>query len=210
MKIENIKNLIMSKNLNIPGYLLSNYKELNLTFKELVFLSIVISELDNFLFDAPYLAKRLDLEVPEVMEIISSLCDKKLIEIKIEKIEGKSCEVINLDTIFSKLMLETIEEEPETDNSEIYNTIEKELGRTLSPIEYETIGEWLSRGISDELIKEALKEAVLNGVTSLKYIDKILAEWTRKGYKNRKDVKTKNKKTKETEIFDIDWLDLDE
>ena len=210
MQTENIKKLVMSKSLNIPGYLLENYKTLNLDFKELVFLSVVLNELDNFLFDAPYLAERLGLEVPQVMEIISSLCDKKLIEIKVEKIGNKSLEVINLDTIFSKLLLENIEEIEEPKESEIYSVIEKELGRTLSPIEYETIGEWLSGGISEELIKEALKEAVLNGVSSLKYIDKILAEWTRKGYKTKSDVKKKNKKETKTEIYDIDWLDLDE
>lgn len=210
MKTEKIKGLLTDKSLTIPGFLLSNYKTFNLDFKELVFLSVVLSELDNFLFDAPYIAKRLGLEVFEVMEIISSLCDKKLIEIKVEKIDGKSSEIISLDAIFSKILLDKLEEIEEPNVSEIYTIIEKELGRTLSPIEYETISEWISGGISEELIHEALKEAVLNGVSSLKYIDKILSEWTRKGYKTKNDVKKKNKKQKETEIFDIDWLDLDE
>jgi len=44
------------------------------------------------------------------------------------------------------------------------------------------------------LIKEALKEAVLNGVNNLKYIDKILYEWCKKGYKKAQDVHKKTKK----------------
>ena len=94
--------------------------------------------------------------------------------------------------------------------SKIYNIIEAELGRTLSPIEYETIGEWLESNISEELIKEALKEAVLNGVGNLKYIDKILHEWTKKGYKKASDIK-KRKKYEEIQedLFDYDWLDED-
>lgn len=206
MKTDSIKELLKEKDLIIPGYLLKNYDKFKLSFKELIFLGIIITETDNYLFDALYLSERLNIEVPEVMEIISSLCDKKLIEIEIKTINGKKCEVFNLDTIYSKLILDSVEEEEE-ESSEIYTIIETELGRTLSPIEYETIGEWLNGGISEELIKGALKEAVLNGVSNLKYIDKILHEWVKKGYKTLNDVKKKNKKTKDTDIFEYDWLD---
>ena len=206
MKTDNIKSLLKQKDLIIPGYLLKNSKELKLTFKELVFLSIVINESDDYLFDAPYLSSRLNLKVTEVMEIVASLSDKKLIEIKVEKVNNEMKEVINIDTIYSKLLLESIEEE-DNSNSKIYTIMEQELGRTLSPIEYETIGEWLNSGISEELIKGALKEAVLNGVSNLKYIDKILHEWTKKGYKTLADVKKKAKKASEEDIFEYDWLD---
>ena len=43
------------------------------------------------------------------------------------------------------------------DNSNIYDVIEKEFGRCLSPIEYETIKGWLDSNISEDLIKEALR-----------------------------------------------------
>ena len=91
---------------------------------------------------------------------------------------------------------------------EIYTVIETELGRTLSPIEYETISGWLSANIGEDLIKEALKEAVLNGVGNLKYIDKILYDWTKKGYKKASDVKRKKRSIDENvELFEYDWLD---
>ena len=207
MKTDNFKDLLREKDLIIPGYLLKNYDIFKLSFKELIFLSVVL-ENNTSLFDALYISKRLNIEVPEVMEIVSSLCDKKLIEINVKKIDGKMQEVINLEAIYSKLILDNIEEEETSD--EIYTIIETELGRTLSPIEYETIGEWVNGGISEELIKEALKEAVLNGVSNLKYIDKILHEWTRKGYKKASDVKKKNKKEKDSDIFEYDWLDNNE
>ncbi len=41
-------------------------------------------------------------------------------------------------------------------------------------MEYEIIGAWVEKGFKEQLILEALKEAVYNGVTSLRYIDKIL------------------------------------
>lgn len=208
MKLDSIKELLKERDLIIPGYLLSNYKKLNLDFKELLFLGVVINESSDNLFNAPFISERLNLDIPEVMQIISSLCDKKLIEIEVKKINNKMQEVINVDTIYSKLLLDTNEEEE--NDSEIYNIIEQELGRTLSPIEYETIGEWLNGGISEDLIKGALKEAVLNGVSNLKYIDKILHEWIKKGYTKASDAKKKKKKEVDSNIFEYDWLDSNE
>ena len=104
----------------------------------------------------------------------------------------------------SLLVDKKVEEQEEKDTSDIYSNIEKEFGRTLSPIEYETIKHWLDSNISEEMIKDALKEAVLNGVNNLKYIDKILFEWKKKGYK-----KVNNKKEDESLVSlpDYNWLD---
>ena len=44
-------------------------------------------------------------------------------------------------------------------------------------------------------------------MSNLKYIDKILHEWVKKGYKTLNDVKKKNKKEKDADIFEYDWLD---
>ena len=74
----------------------------------------------------------------------------------------------------------TIDEVNNTSNSEnsnIFEIIEKEFGRTLSPIEFEIIKAWLDNDMSEELIREAIKEATFNGVSNLRYIDKILYEW---------------------------------
>ena len=62
--------------------------------------------------------------------------------------------------------------------------------------------------ISEDLIKEALKEAILNGVNNLKYIDRILYEWNKKGYKKPSDVvKKRQVKEEKIDLFDYDWLD---
>ena len=56
--------------------------------------------------------------------------------------------------------------------------------------------------------KEALKEAILNGVNNLKYIDRILYEWNKKGYKKPSDVvKKRQVKEEKIDLFDYDWLD---
>ena len=89
----------------------------------------------------------------------------------------------------------------------IYSVFEKEFGRVLSPTEVEIVNKWTESNISEEIIKEALKEAVLNGVHNMRYIDSILLSWTKKGYKKVEDIKRK-KPTKEEveEVYDYDWL----
>ena len=68
----------------------------------------------------------------------------------------------------------------------------------------------------------ALKEAVLSGVKSFRYIDRVLFDWQEKGYRSMNDVelsKKKNTKVSEKinqdnnsneEYFDYDWLNDDD
>ena len=90
--------------------------------------------------------------------------------------------------------------------------LKKSSGRTLSPIEYETIKGWLDSKIGKDLIHQALKEAVLNGVTSLKYIDKILCDCgLKKVRKNLRILKEgKVRRRKYPIFFEYDWLEDDE
>ena len=61
------------------------------------------------------------------------------------------------------------------------------------------------------MIVGALKEAVYNQVTNLRYIDKILYEWSKKGFKTMEDVnkhlENKEKQNDRKELFDYNWLD---
>lgn len=209
MKSEKILNLLKTKNLIIPSFLLINYKKLKITEKELILLSSLIEQ-DLKEFDPVALSNYLNWSTEEVMLVISSLCDKNIVDLQVKKENKKMKEYLSLEVLYEKVLLETIEniEEKEETNSKIYETIEKELGRTLSPIEYETISGWLNSNITEEMIKEALKEAVLNGVRNLKYIDKILYDWNKKGYKKPSDIKRKPKKEElQEDLFEYDWLD---
>ena len=68
--------------------------------------------------------------------------------------------------------------------------------------------------ISEELIKGALKEAVFNNVRNLRYIDKILSEWEKKGFKSVDEVdsylKKKEVNNPKQELFDYNWLEDEE
>lgn len=210
MKTKNIMNTIFKNNLVIPNILLENYTKLNMDEKELIFISYLMSYDKDIIFDINSFSNALKFDIPTLMNIIGSLTDKSLIEVITKNENNKLKEYIDISLIKNKLINLTLEEEPNNDNSKIYKKIENEFGRMLSPIECETIKYWLDSKISEELIEEALKEAILNGVNNLKYIDKILVEWNKKGYKNRLDIKRKKDNNENIDLFEYDWLDIDE
>ncbi|MDO4369241.1 MAG: DnaD domain protein [bacterium] len=206
MKSDKLLALLKGNNLVIPSYLFVNYRNLKLNEKQLIFLSYIISS--DMVFDAYLFSKDLGWEIAEVMTTISELNEMKLIDLGVKKENGKMKEYIDLSNFYQKILLDALDDEKEEDiPSKVYNIIESEFGRTLSPIENETIAGWLNAGIDESLIKAALKEAVLNGVSNLKYIDKILFEWSKKGYKKESDIKKKKKREKGEELFEYDWLD---
>ena len=74
-------------------------------------------------------------------------------------------------------------------------------------MEFEILNGWLELEYSEEIIICALKEAIYNGATNFRYIDRILYEWNKKGIKTKEDVeKDKKAKSNKVELFDYDWL----
>jgi len=201
-----IINIIKDGNITIPKILLCNYQKLKITEKELV---VLIYLINNSEFDPEKIAASLNMKPKEILTLISSLSKKDIIKIKNTINNSVHEEYISLDELYNKLALLLMEDD-EVKTTTIYDNFEKEFGRTLSPMEYEIIGAWIESDISEELILLALKEAIYNGVSNLRYIDKILAEWKRKGIKNKddieKDKKSFNKKGGKKEVYDYDWL----
>ncbi len=208
----------------IPLFMLQHYKELKLEIGEFLFLMYLYNLGNKFIFDPSKFADDLNLDIKDIMNYIGTLSDKHFIRVEVMKNDkGLMEEMVLMDDFYSKLSLITMDEVnnvSSADNSNIYEIIEKEFGRTLSPMEYEIIRAWLDNGMSEELIQEAIKEATYNGVSNLRYIDKILYEWSKLGIKTAKDVsdnKKKRAKAKEEassdvdmDIMDWDWFDDDE
>lgn len=219
MRQKHLVNLLMDGNIVIPLEFYRRYKKLNITLEEFVFLMYLRSKGNLIMFDPVKIAEELGYTSVEVLELISLLSDKKLLVIDtVKNDKGIVEEKLDLNLFYEKmvsLMLDDKElnEDKKLDNN-IFSNIEKEFGRTLNPSEIEFIKAW-SSNFSSELIIEAVKEAVLNGVSSIRYIDKILYEWDKKGLKTIDDVKhflnkKKNEVIEPVEVFDYDWFDEDE
>lgn len=203
-----IIDIIKSGTLTFPKILLTNYKKLNITEEELIILIYFINDDE---FDPEKISESLALKLVDVLNLIDSLSKKDILKLKSRTINKVREEYICLDELYNKLVLTLMEEEPKKENkTNIYDNFEKEFGRTISPMEYQIIGAWIESGFTEELINLALKEAVFNGVHNLRYIEKILFEWQKKGIKNKKDIekdrKTFKNKENKKEVFDYDWL----
>ena len=165
-------------------------------------------------FNPSLLSEQTGLSDTEVMETLDSLMKKKLIVLDSAKDSyNKSVEVINLDNFYN-IMMDSYTNNIKTSKKDtIYDTYASEFDRKLTGMEYEIINNWFDAGYSEELILGALKEAVFNGVKNFRYIDKILLEWHKKGFKTMADVNKNlklNKSDEKKEIFDYNWLEEDE
>lgn len=208
MKNDILKETIkVNDNLIIPGYIIKNFDKLELEGLNLILLLYFINQKDNITFDVSKISKDLNLESSKVLELINELNEKNYISIEMKKSNGVIEEFISTELFYNKISSLLLDNEKSDNNNDIYSLFEKEFGRTLSPTEYENINRWIESEIDEELIKEALKEAILSNVRSMRYIDSILLNWTKKGYKKREDIKRKKESNDNTEeIYDYDWL----
>ena len=201
--------LLKSINYQVSEVLLFNYKNINITDKELIILIYLINQKEN-IYNPKQISNDLKMELNLVFEEINSLCEKNIIKIEMKRINKVLNETINLDLLYEKLAF-SLNQVEEKEDTNLYSIFEIEFGRTLSPMEYEIINSWKDSGYSDELIILALKEATYNGVSNLRYIDKIIYEWGKTGIKNKDDVEKNRKQfktnnTAKKELFDYDWL----
>ena len=221
MKSSKLLEIIKKGSFVVPYYLFQLRSELSATLEEFIFLVYLMNLGNKIVFDTEKMANDLNISIEEIMNMIDSLSQKKYLSVEVIKNDkGIMEEYVVLDFFYDKIsmiLMEEMNQVNETDKTNIYEKIEKEFGRPITAIEYEIIKSWLENGTSEELISEALKEAVYNGVTNLRYIDKILYEWTKKGIETKEDVeknrvqhREEKKESSKLELFDYDWFDDDE
>lgn len=185
--------------------------EYKLNLEEVLLLIYFMNE-DVPTFDVEQINKITMISVNKILDSFTSLTNKGLISIDVIKENSGVKEVVNLDPIYKCMIDGLMKNNKKVVNNNIFEKFEKEFSRTLSPMEYEIINDWLDKNISEELILGALKEATYNGVNNLRYIDKIIYEWNKKGFKNMEDVNNhlRNRNTSDKsvkEISDYNWLD---
>lgn len=213
----NVRKILMDRPLVIPRIIINNYKKLNITEEELIILIFIIDYGVDLEYNPSIFVQELNIDKYKVLELINSLKEKNILTILIKKENKKiSSEYISLQPLYDKIMnivMDNKEKQIEIDEN-IYSIFENELGRTLSPLEYEKIKEMVT-SYGQELVVEALKEAVYNRANNLRYIETILSEWNKKGYKSKADIlkdreNYRKKKTDNIKLPDIDWLNEDE
>ena len=151
------------------------------------------------------IAEKIGKNVTEVNQAISRLTDKGLLQYRTIELNGE-IEVIfdatlaleRLDQLFEKQASNQVKP-AQNDLKSLVETFQQELGRLLSPFEIEDLEKSLKEdGTSADLIKEALREAVLNGKPNWKYIQAILRNWRHEGIRSVAQVEAKRQEREAT------------
>ena len=219
MNQEKLKEFLTGRTIQIPYRMLLLQQEWKLEWKDFIILMYLKDKGERFPLNPKEIEKDIGLSSKEVMLSIGTLQSAKLLRMDTVKGDkGMLEDYISLEDFYHKYMEYVLEiiRKKDISKSTVFDLIQQEFGRTLSPIEQEIIKAWLEEGFQDELIEEAVKEATLNGVSNLRYIEKILYEWNKKGIKTKEDVEKKKKshrsveKQQPMEVFEYKWFEEDD
>ncbi|WP_096153833.1 MULTISPECIES: DnaD domain-containing protein [Bacillus] len=194
MKKDHFIEFLEEGNLSIPNYLLNNYVQLGLNETELMIIIHVHAYVEaGVVFPTPEeIAEKMTINETQCMEHLRQLLKKGYLAITDQMDENIiKYECYSLRPLWEKMIYFMMNEsnqqqkvELEVNEKSLYNIFEKEFGRPLSPLECETLAIWIDQDHYDaEIIKAALREAVLSGKLNFRYIDRILFEWKKNGVK---------------------------
>lgn len=86
----------------------------------------------------------------------------------------------------------------------LVQAFEDGFGRSLNGIEIEFINEFKRAGYDDDMILDALKEALKSNVRNFRYIEKILMNWREYGVK-KKNIPEKNAEDVSDDVKNYQW-----
>lgn len=215
---------MVSEALDFRFLLLENYKKLKLNEQELAVILMIdhlISQ-GNPLVTQDLLSLKMSLDIKSIDNVLAALLTKGYIAFVTEG--GKT--ITTLDPL-KKILFREFQFSMTRENNakgekqaneqleNIYQAFDKLLGRQLSPVEISKIREWVEHGFSDEIIINALKEALAKGKKSLRSVDKILLTWEQRDDIEKDGITTRSEEwdmnLEETiRIAKTPWLDDDD
>lgn len=214
---------LFNQHIVYPKQLIMNYAALGMNETELVIILQLInrlqmsSEMPSF----ETLSQSTTLTEQQVAMTIQGLIQKDLLTVHVNHQSPPYGETFSLQQIEQRLV-ETNEENTDIHEevrqlnfNELFERFEVQFGRPLTPIEMQTLTQWMDTDHhSPELINAALDEAAAHNKFSFKYIDRILLNWKKRNVqtideskKVSENYKTAKQMTKTIESFPVfDWV----
>jgi len=189
-----------------------NYKSLGLTDDEYVLLSITYSLVNNGVkFVNPSdLTLLCGFSSTKIDVIMTGLISKKYISNEFDSNGNIITSFNGIENVLLKEIKKELETEEkkneETKNSDvnIAKYMEEFFNRPLSPLEYDVIQSWKNKNYSFDLIKGACDISAQNGNKSIRYIDTIIFEESRKMTLGTEEYQRRQQET--IELSNVDWL----
>ena len=178
---------MISEAVDFRFLLLENYKKLKISENELAVIFMIDHLVDhgNPFITADLLSLKMTLDIKEIDAIIADLLTRGFMEYV--TVNGRTVTSLNPlnEKLFSNFALSVSKEAENKKGKEnmlsnIYQSFETELGRTLQPAEVSTIREWVNLGYYDDVIINALKETLAQGKRSIRSVDKTLLSWAKR------------------------------
>lgn len=172
----------------INNLILRNYRRVGMTTAQFMVYLQLKSYLDQGIAspDIAQVATDLGTDENQVFELMHQMIQHQFLthETKTDSY-GKQSDYYNFSRFTKKIshlvtqqQTQQVVQQTTSERETIFNKIEVEFGRPLSPIELETVAKWFDEDhYAPKLIELALQEAVLNQAWNLKYMDRILRSW---------------------------------
>ena len=190
--------------------LLEYYKKLRLSENEVMVILMIdhLLEQKNTLITPDLLSLKMNISSKELDKILVNLLERDLIvydmgkkvKVSLKSLHKKLYETFQV--ALSKEQESVVSEKKAAYLKNIYEVFEKQLNRTLSPLEFSMIGEWVNDGFDDETIIRALNEALSKGKKTIRSVDRILVQ-----YKAKEDME-KTGMSNVKEVWDDDMESL--
>ena len=111
--------------------------------------------------------------------------------------------ILDFKPLYRRLLDEKVEEVKQVN---LIERFEDAFGRPLSQTEIEIINSFKRDGYDDQMIVDALLEAVRSNVLNFRYIEKILSNWARYGKKMRnKPIENTTNEAFSDEVKNLEW-----
>lgn len=186
-----IERLMASEALDIKEWLIKNYKKLGLNETEAMLLLHLcqMKKQGNRFLSIKQLTERMSLDFRQCSDLVLSLVQRGFVAFEIDYDDkGIARESYTLTPLYEKIGGQLMDEHEELQQQDVQNAIaeliqliENQFGRTCSSFEIQLIASWINDyQFSIDLIKLALKEALLAEAHNLKYVDRILLNWRSK------------------------------
>ncbi len=185
--------------IDLKGLAILKYKTLGLTENEILVLLLIMTLQTAGQKGINYdiWENYMNLEKREIDQILVGLVNKKMI-----RLVGTT---ISLEDFYKRLVFDVkIKEEDMTKGINLVESFEQEFAKALSPMELETLKSWKQMGYSDQMILDALREATLKNIHSMRYIERILIDWAKNGVRRSNSEVIEDKEDDE-EFVEYRW-----
>lgn len=173
---------MVNKALDFRFMLFEYYKELRINETELVVILFIehLQQKESEFITPDLINLQSNIDIKVLDEVMVKLVSKGLVEFTTKN--GKM--ITSLNPLRNKLQqIFVLEYERKKENNsaevssqieEIYSMIQNGFGRSLSPVELQTINQWFSYGYTVPMIKEAYEQAMKKKRFTIRAIDKTL------------------------------------